>query len=176
MYGGSYFMRVFKIDLPATLVSLDPNVDLTVDSVRQQLYSELGAIKGEFGEDMRQRIAAYFPPGYTAFVRMQFPASENQSVATVWIDDPTIRWPSGLFARSAWKLSIPILAHIVKETLESRLPSVRVDVHERKARIMSLAPARGWLDPVLVAIAVALISAMLWLYGYPWLVAKITGQ
>ena len=169
-------MRVFKIDLPATLVSLDPNVDLTVDSVRQQLFGELEALDGELGEDMRQRIAAYFPPGYTVFVRTHFPPGALQSLITVWIDDPTIRWPSGLFARRAWTLSIPILAHIVKEALESRLPSVRVDVHERKARIVSLAPARGWLDPVILAALVALLSAGLWLYAYPWVVARLTGQ
>ncbi len=168
-------MRVFKISLPAALVSLDPELDLSVDTVRQQLFVELGALNGELSEDMRQRIAAYFPPGYTPFVRLHFPSTGTLSVATVWIDDPTVRWPSGLFARRAWALSIPILAHIVKDTLESRLPSVRIDVQERKARIESLAPSRGWLDPLILGVVVALISAGLWLYVYPWIIGKLAG-
>ena len=168
-------MRVFKINLPATLVSLDPELDLSIDAVRQQLFAELSALNGELGEDMRQRISAYFPPIYTAFVRLQFPASGTQSMTTVWIDDPTVRWPSGLFARRAWTLSIPILAHIVKDTLESRLPSVRIDIQERKARIESLDPSRGWLDPLILGVVVTLLSAGLWLYAYPWVLEKIAG-
>lgn len=168
-------MRVFKIDLPATLTSLDPEVDLANDAVRDQLHTELGALNGELAEDVRHRVAAYFPPSYTPFVRWQFPADRTQASATVWIDDPTVRWPSGLFARRAWKLSIPIISHIVKETFESRLPSVRIDINERKARIVSLAPTRGFLDPVILSVLVALLSTGLWLVAYPWVVERLTG-
>jgi hypothetical protein len=169
-------MRVFKIDLPATLVSLDPDLDLSVEAVRQQLHRELDALTDELGDDVRQRVAAYFPPSYTTFVRLQLPAGGIHAIATVWVDDPTVRWPSGLFARRAWTLSIPILSHIVKETFERRLPSVRIDIQERKAKIMSLAPARGWLDPVILAIVVALLSAGLWIIAYPWIVARLAGS
>ena len=169
-------MRVFKVELPVTLGSLDPDLDLTDASVRQQLYEELESLNGELSETIRQRVATYFPPSYTIFARCAFPIGNGNPRVTVWIDDPTVRWPSGLFARRAWTLSVPILSHIVRETFEARLPAVQVDLNERKARIASLAPTRGWLDPVILSIAVALLSAGVWLVAYPWLVDRLTWQ
>jgi hypothetical protein len=87
----------------------------------------------------------------------------------LWIDDPTVRWPSGLFARRAWKLSIPIVTHIVKETFEARVKSIRIDIDEKKARVASLAPVRGWNDPVILAVIVTLVSAGYWLVVHPWI-------
>jgi hypothetical protein len=166
-------MRIFKIELPATLAASDPEVSLASDIVRDQLQKELDPLKDDLAEGVRQRAAAYFPPDYTVFARFHFVGSLEAGV-TVWVDDPTVRWPSGLFARRAWTLSKPILAHIVKEVFEQRVPAVRIEVNARAARVLALAPARGWLDPVLLTIVVALLSAGLWLVVQPWIVARLS--
>ena len=162
-------MRILKIELPATITSVDPDISLASDALREQLRRELDALKEELGEGVRRRAVDYFPSDYTVFVRFFFWVDDNRVKVVLWIDDPTVGWPSGLFARRAWRLSIPIVAHIVKETFEARVKSIRIDVDERKARVASLAPARGWLDPVILTIVVALISAGYWLFAHPWM-------
>jgi hypothetical protein len=87
---------------------------------------------------------------------------------------PTVRWLSGLFARRAWKISVPIVTHIVNETFEARVKSIRIDINEKKARIASLAPARGWLDPVILSVIVTLMSAGYWLVVHPWMWAWLS--
>ena len=113
-------MRIFKIELPATIESVDPDVSLASDLLREQLRRELDALKEELGESVRRRAIAYFPSDYTVFVRFSFWVDDNRAKVTLWIDDPTVRWPSGLFARRAWKLSIPIVTHIVKHLRGAR--------------------------------------------------------
>ena len=168
-------MRIFKIELPAAFASIDPNVSLASDGLREQLYRELDAVKDELAEGVRRRAATYFPSDYTVFVRFLFPADDPRACVTIWVDDPTVRWPSGLFARRAWSLSIPIVTHIVKETFEARVRSVRIDIDSRRARVASLAPARGWLDPVILTVIVAVLSAGYWLIAHPWIWARLTG-
>ena len=160
-------MRILKIDPPATITSVDPDISLASDALREQLRRELDALKEELGESVRRRAADFFPSDYTVFVRFFFWMDDNRVKVILWIDAPTVGWPSGLFARRTWRLSIPIVAHIVKETFEARVRSIRIDVDEKKARVASLAPARGWLDPVILSVIVTLIGAAYWLFVHP---------
>jgi hypothetical protein len=164
-------MRILKIELSATIASIDPDISLASDTLREQLRRELDALKDELGESVRRRAVAYFPPDYTVFVRFFFWVDDNRAKVILWIDDPTVRWPSGLFARRAWTLSVPILTHIVKETFEARVKSIRIDIDEKKARVGSLAPARGWLDPVILTVIVTLLTTGYWFAMHPWMAA-----
>jgi hypothetical protein len=161
-------MRILKIELPATLTSTDPDVSLASDSLREQLRRELDALKDDLGEDVRRRASTYFPSHFTIFVRFFFGEEVNSAKVILWIDDPIVRWPSGLFARRAWRLSVPIAIHIAKETFEVRVKSIGITFNEKRARVVSLAPARGWLDPVILTVMVTLISAGYWLVVHPW--------
>ena len=167
-------MRILKFELPATLASIDPNLSLASDELREQLYRELDALKDKLAEEVRQRAIPYFPPDFTVFVRFLFWAGENKARVILWIEDPTVRWPSGLLARRAWKLSIPIVTHIVKEVFEARVKSIRMDINERKVRVLSLAPVRGWFDPLVLTVVVTAINAAYWLIIHPWLWGSIS--
>ena len=134
-------MRILKIELPATLTSTDPDVSLASDSLREQLRRELDALKDDLGEDVRRRVSTYFPSHFTIFVRFFFGENDNSAKVILWIDDPIVRWPSGLFARRAWRLSVPIATHIAKETFEARVKSIGITFNEKRARVVSLAPA-----------------------------------
>ena len=169
-------MRILKIELPATLTSTDPDVSLASDSLRDQLRRELDALKDDFAEDVRRRATGYVPSGFTIFVRFFFNVDDNSAKVILWIDDPTVRWPSGLFARRAWRLSVPIVSHIAKETFEARVKSIGITINEKKARVASFAPTRGWLDPVILTVMVALISAGYWLVVHPWMWAWLTAR
>jgi hypothetical protein len=167
-------MRIYKIELPAAIRSIDPDISLASDALRDQLRRELEALTNELGESVRQRAATYFPPDFTVFVRFFFWTDDNRARVTLWIDDPTVRWPSGLFARRAWSLLVPVVAHIVKEMFEARVKSIRIDIDERRAWVASLAPARVWNDPVIIAVAVTLAGAAYWLILHPWIWAWLT--
>jgi hypothetical protein len=162
-------MRIFKIELPATLTSVDPDISLASDPLRDQLRRELDALTHELGENVRQRAATYFPPEFTVFVRFTFFTDDNRAKVTLWIDDPTVRWPGGLFARRAWRLLVPIVMHIVRETFEARVRSIRMEIDEKRARVASLAPTRVWNDPAILAIIVTLLGAGYWLIVHPWI-------
>ncbi len=164
-------MRIFKIELPATIESVDPDISLASDPLREQLRRELDALTPELGEAVRQRAITYFPPEFTVFVRFSFFTTANEARVTLWVDDPTVRWPSGLFARRAWRLLVPVVTHIVREAFEARVKSIRIDVDEKKARVASLAPARAWNDPLIVAVLVTLLWAGCWLIVAPWISA-----
>jgi hypothetical protein len=161
-------MRIFKIELPAAIKSIDPDISLASDALRDQLRRELDALTYELGENVRQRAATYFPADFTVFVRFSFWTEANRARVTLWIDDPTVRWPSGLFARRAWRLLVPIVTHIVKETFEARVKSIRIEIDEKKALVSSLAPARVWNDPVILAVTVMLVGSCYWLIVHPW--------
>ena len=167
-------MRILKFELPAALASIDPDISLASDVLREQLYRELDALKDKLAEEVRQRAIPYFPPDYSVFVRFLFWAGEDKARVILWIEDPTVRWPSGLLARRAWKLSIPIVTHIVKEVFEARVKSIRMDINEKKVRVSSLAPVRGWLDPVLLTVVVTMINTVYWLLIHPWLWGPIS--
>ena len=167
-------MRILKIELPATIASVDPDVSLASDLLREQLRRELDALKEELGESVRQRVVAYFPSDYTVFVRFHFWVDGNRAKVIVWVDDPTVGWPSGLFARRAWRLSIPIVAHIVQETFQSRAKSIAMAIDEKRARVGSFAPLRGWQDPVILSVAMVLLNVGYWLFLHPWIWAWLT--
>ena len=167
-------MRIFKIELPATIRSIDPDVSLASDGLREQLGRELDALRQELSETVRARAVTYFPSDYTVFVRLSFSVDDHAAKVILWIDDPNVRWPNGLFARRAWKLSVPIMTHIVKEIFDARLRSIRFDINERKARVAAFAPARGWADPVILTGIVALASTLYWLVVHPWFWAWLT--
>jgi hypothetical protein len=162
-------MRIFKIELPATIRSIDPDVSLASDGLREQLGRELDAVKQELTETVRARAVTYFPSDYTVFVRLSFSVDDHSAKVTLWIDDPTVRWPNGLFARRAWKLSVPIMTHIVKEIFDARLRSIRFDVNEKKARVTAYGPARGSTDPLVLTGLVALATTLYWFIVHPWL-------
>jgi hypothetical protein len=161
-------MRIFKIELPATLRSTDPDVSLASDGLREQLGRELDALRHELSETVRARAATYFPSDYTVFVRLTFSVEDNAARVVLWIDDPNVRWPNGLFARRAWRLSVPIMSHIVKEIFDARLRAIRFDVNERKARVAAFGPTRGWTDPVILTVVVALATTFYWFVLHPW--------
>ena len=141
-------MRIFKIELPATIRSTDPDVSLASDGLREQLGRELDALRQELSETVRTRAATYFPSDYTVFVRLSFAVDEHAARVTFWIDDPNVRWPNGLFARRAWKLSVPIMTHIVKEIFDARLRSVRFDDQREESACGGIRPDPGMDRPV----------------------------
>ncbi|MBX9926393.1 MAG: hypothetical protein K2Y05_08555 [Hyphomicrobiaceae bacterium] len=159
-------MRIMKIQMSGTLRSLQPGVDLTLEPVRTQLYRDLEGLKLELAERVRAKAVHYLPAQYAVFVRIGFEPAANKTTATFWIDDPTVSGLAGLLARRAWKLSTPILAHVLREAVQERLQSFAVDVEEPRTRVESFAAVRGWFSPpVLIAMSIMLTTAY-WAYGY----------
>ncbi len=169
-------MRVIKIELPATLGSGDPSISLASDQVRAQLFGELRALDSELNETVRQRAKAYFPESFSVFVRTHLAPDVLETRTELWIVDPTVRWPSGLLTRRAWKLFIPILSHVVREAMTSRFESIMFDIREESARVDVLAPTRAWYDPLVVGIVVFLLTTVLWMYAVPQFLHLLGGQ
>ena len=168
-------MRVIKVDLPATLRSADPSITLASDEIRGQLFKELAELDHELSEQVRQRAAGYFPPSYSVFVRTQLQPEKIGTLTELWVVDPNIRWPAGLLTRSAWTLFIPVLAHVVKETMLHRFPSLEVVMEEKAARVSVLAPTRTWRDPAILSGAVFVLTTLFWLLANPWLRVSFKG-
>ena len=99
--------------------------------------------------------------------------NRNKAAATFWIDDPAVAGMSGLLARRAWKLSVPILSHVFREAVQDRLQTLTVAVDDGKARIASYAPMRGWYSPLAIAAGVAVLSAIYWLYVHGSVLAAL---
>ncbi|GBF28270.1 hypothetical protein MnTg02_03334 [bacterium MnTg02] len=155
-------MRILRIDLPASLKSNNAQINLSSGAVREQFRREMDSLKDELSEIIRHRASAYFPSDYTVYVRISFLPETNGAKTIIWVDDPNVRWPAALFARRAWALSIPILSHIIKETFEERVQSVSMQIDDKKARITSFAPIRGWNDPVILTAGVLILSGFFW--------------
>ncbi|MGI9523619.1 MAG: hypothetical protein ACR2PG_18460 [Hyphomicrobiaceae bacterium] len=162
-------MRVIKIELPASPRALDDTVSLSSSDVRHQLYQELAAIEAEVSELVKQKGRSYFPENYSVFTRSHFDETRNSVTTELWVVDPTIRWPAGLLARSAWKLFIPIMVHVVEDAYSQRLVGATLGVRERDASITVFAPTRGWRDPIILSGTIVLISAVFWLLAWPYL-------
>ncbi|MCB1505966.1 MAG: hypothetical protein KDJ47_13395 [Hyphomicrobiaceae bacterium] len=160
-------MRIIKLDLPAIYRSADPEISLVSDEIRRQLFSELQRMDYEISEYVRQRAAAYLPPTYSVFARTQLRPEKTGAVTELWIVDPTVRWPAGLLTRSAWKLFVPILANVVRDTTMQRFPNIEVEMQEKDARVSVLAPTRSWRDPVILSTGVFLLTTLLWLFIVP---------
>ena len=168
-------MRVLRIELRASLRANGPSVRFEDEDVRRQFYHEMDGLIPELTETSRKRIASYFPADYSVFVRITFEPATNTANILIWFDDPTIRWPAGLLARRAWKLSVPVLSHALSETFEQRIQGVAMHFERTNARIISLAPMRIWSDPIVLTIGVFGATTLFWLYGLPLVLTKIAG-
>ncbi|MEQ1695805.1 MAG: hypothetical protein ABL901_08190 [Hyphomicrobiaceae bacterium] len=166
-------MRILKIELTGILQPKAEGLDLSSEAVQSQLYRELDALRLDLAERIRAKAAAYLPAHYTIFVRVNFERTGNKVTTTYWIDDPAVSGMSGLLARRAWKLSVPILSHVFRESVQERLQTLTVAVDDTKARIASYAPSRGWYSPLSIALGVAAVSAVYWLYVHGTLLAAL---
>ena len=162
-------MRVIKVELPAAMSSADPELSLASDEIRHQLFQELRNLDAEVNETVRQRARSYFPESYSVFVRTLAAPDRIATTTELWIVDPTIRWPTGLLTRSAWRIFIPILAHVVRDAMSSRFPGVKFQMQEQDAKITVLAPTRSWRDPAVVALAVLLLTSLYWVFVHHYL-------
>ena len=160
-------MRIIKLDLPATFRSSDPEISLVSDEIRKQFFVELQRMDQELSEYVRLRAAGYLPPTYSVFVRTQLQPEKTGTLTQLWIVDPTIRWPVGLLTRSAWKLFVPILSHVVRDTVMERFQGVEVEMREKDARVTVLAPTRSWNDPVILSVGVFVLTSLFWWFVMP---------
>jgi hypothetical protein len=168
-------MRVIKIDLPAVPRAVDESVSLASADVRSQLYRELAALEPEVSELVKLKAQSYFPKEYSVFTRSHLDEARNLVTTELWVVDPTIRWPAGLLTRSAWRLFVPIMGHVVRDAHAERLNGAVMDVREGDARISVLAPTRGWRDPIILSGMVIVASALFWLLAWPALRGYLVG-
>ncbi len=162
-------MRVIKIDLPAVPRALDNTVSLASSDVRAQLYRELEALEPEVNALVKQKAESYFPQHYSVFTRTHQDEARNLITTELWVVDPTIRWPAGLLTRSAWRLFVPVMGHVVRDAHAERLTGAVVDIREADAKITVLAPTRGWRDPIILSGMVVVATSVFWLLVWPWL-------
>jgi hypothetical protein len=65
------------------------------------------------------------------------------------------------------------MAHAVKESIAAQFDNLNVDVGERDARISVLVPTRSWRDPILLSIAVLVLTSLYWLVVHPAIVRAL---
>jgi hypothetical protein len=160
-------MRVIKIDLPASMSPVDPELSLVSEEIRDQLFKELAEIDSEMNETVRQRARSYFPESYSVFVRTLLLPDRVGMSTELWIVDPNIRWPAGLLTRSAWRLFVPIFTHVVKDAMSSRMPGVKFHMKEKDAKVTVLAPTRIYKDPVVLVLLTIILTTLYWLVVHP---------
>jgi hypothetical protein len=160
-------MRVIKIDLPASMSPVDPELSLVSDEIRDQLFKELAEIDSDLNETVRQRARSYFPESYSVFVRTLLLPDRVGTSTELWIVDPNIRWPAGLLTRSAWRLFIPIFTHVVKDAMSSRMPGVKFHMREQDAKVTVLAPTRTYKDPVILIAVTFILTTLYWVLVHP---------
>jgi len=171
----THFMRVLRIELRATLVANNPSVRFDTEGVHRQFYEEMAGLIPELTEVSRKRIASLFPSDYSVFVRMTLQPEADSANIRIWVDDPTIRWPAGLLARRAWKLSVPVLSHALSDTFEQRIQGISMQIERSNACITSLAPMRIWSDPVVLIFGIFGLTTVFWLYLLPMAIARLAG-
>ena len=162
-------MRVIKIVLPAVPRALDDSVSLCSSEIRSQLYNELAALDADLNSLVKAKAEAYFPAHYSVFTRTHRDDVRNIVTTELWVVDPTIRWPAGLLTRSAWRLFIPVMGHVVRDAYAERITGAAVDVREDEATITVLAPTRGWRDPIILSGIVLVLTTAFWLLAWPYL-------
>jgi hypothetical protein len=162
-------MRILKIRLSGLLKSSQPGVDLDAEPIRAQLFRDLESLRFELAERIRSKALGYLPEPYSVFVRVSFEPSAKRMVATFWIDDPAVSGMSGILARRAWKLSLPILAHVFREAVQERLQTFSIDVEDGRSKIEAFAATRGWYSPPVLAVLAVTLTSLFWIYGLPWL-------
>lgn len=160
-------MHVIRVEIPAVLRTRDPGLSLASDEIRGALFSQLAAVEYELSEGIRHRAAGYFPASFSIFVRLGMLPEKIQLTSEFWVVDPSSRWPQALLIRRAWRLFVPILAHIARETIEQRVPEITVDINEKAAKVGAFASARAWRDPVILAAGVGALTTALWLWAVP---------
>lgn len=166
-------MRILKIELLGILQPKSEGLDLASEAVQAQLYRELDALRLDLADRMRARAAIYLPGDYSVFVRVDFERTGNKVHATFWIDDPAVSGVTGLLARRAWSLSVPILSHVFREAVQERLQTLTVAVQDNKPRISAFAPARAWYSPLAIAAAMALATTLYWVFAHAALVGAL---
>ncbi|MEM6495273.1 MAG: hypothetical protein AAF709_00960, partial [Pseudomonadota bacterium] len=167
------------IVLPAVPRALDDSVSLSSSEIRSQLYNELKALDAEINELVKAKAQAYFPNHYSVFTRTHLDDVRNIVTTELWVVDPTIRWPAGLLTRSAWRLFIPVMGHVVRDAFAERITGAAMDVREGEATITVLAPTRGWRDPIILSGIVLVLTTVFWLLAWPFLqqyVAALLGS
>ncbi len=168
-------MRVIKIDLPASMSPVDPELSLVSDEIRDQLFKELAEIDSDLNETVRQRARSYFPESYSVFVRTLLLPDRVGTSTELWIVDPNIRWPAGLLTRSAWRLFIPIFTHVVKDAMSSRMPGVKFHMKEQDAKVTVLAPTRTYKDPVILIAVTFILTTLYWVLVHPHVAMLLPG-
>jgi len=168
-------MRVIKIDLPASMSPVDPELSLVSDEIRDQLFKELAEIDSDLNETVRQRARSYFPESYSVFVRTLLLPDRVGTSTELWIVDPNIRWPAGLLTRSAWRLFIPIFTHVVKDAMSSRMPGVKFHMKEQDAKVTVLAPTRTFKDPVILVAVTFILTTLYWVLVHPHIAMLFPG-
>jgi hypothetical protein len=156
-------MRILKLELPGTLHARSPEIQIDDPAVHSRLFQELDKVSGDLADRIRAKAATYLPRGYTLFSRVGFDARGNRVLVTLWIDDPSVTGLAGLLARRAWKLSVPIMAHIVREAAQERLQTIAIEIDEARTQVSSYAPSRAWRNPVVVAVATLVVVSFYWL-------------
>lgn len=160
-------MRVIRVELPALLRTRDPGLSLASEEIRAALFRQLASIEYELSEAIRHNASGYFPATFSVFVRMRLDPEKIQLTSEFWVVDPSSSWPQGLLTRRAWRLFVPLLAHIARETIEQRVPEVMVDINEKAAKVGAFATARAWRDPIILGTAVCLLTTVIWLWVFP---------
>lgn len=166
-------MRILKLDLPGRLHALGPDLQLDDPAVQARLYPELDKISGELGDRIRFKAKAYLPRGYTLFSRVAFEPDGHRVRVTMWIDDPTVTGFAGLLARRAWQLSVPIMAHIVREAAQERLQTLAIEIDEEKSRVFAFAPSRAWSNPIILGAGVVVLVSLYWLVLNDWVASAL---
>jgi hypothetical protein len=166
-------MRILRIQLSGRLRPTHRGIKLENKDVRRQFHREMEALLPELTEAIRKRIASYFPEDYSVFVRFLMAEESDSAKVLVWLDDPTIRWPAGLLSRRAWKLSVPVLAHAIREAFAERIEGIALDFKRSASRVSSLAPMRIWSDPVMIGLGVTVLVSAVWFYFVPTVLTKI---
>ncbi len=167
-------MRVIKIELPAVPRVLDESISLSSSEIRAQLYQDLASMEEEVNALVRHKAQSYFPGDYSVFTRSHRDEARNLVTTELWVVDPTITWPAGLLTRSAWRLFVPIMGHVVRDAHAQRLSGAVMDVREGDVKISVLAPTRGWRDPIILSGMVVVASSLFWLLVWPRLQAYLT--
>lgn len=162
-------MRVIRMELIAIVRSDDKSISVASDDLRKILFQQLESMDLEITDIIRQRASSYLPASYSVFVRTHLEPEGSIATTELWIVDPTIRWPFGLLTRSAWKILAPLLAHVVRESFQSRLQNVSLDVNPKSIKVTALTPTRTWRDPVLLSILMVTLTSVYWQYIHGWI-------
>ena len=155
-------MRVIRMEVIARYGVDEGQSNLPSDRREQMLLHDMHALDTEISELVRHRANACLPKDHSVFARTYFEPAAARAVTDLWIVDPKVRWPFCLLTRSSWKVLAPMLAHIVRELLASRLQTDVLEVNSRPTRITALKPTRAWCDPVILCVIMVMLTSLCW--------------